>query len=39
VQEYERSTIPAGDAFTEWLDNRWVEMDAAVANQLQIEKS
>ena len=39
VQEYERSTIPTGDAFTEWLDNRWVEMDAAVANQLQIEKS
>jgi 1-acyl-sn-glycerol-3-phosphate acyltransferase len=38
VQEYERSTIPTGDAFTEWLDNRWVEMDAAVANQLQIEK-
>lgn len=39
VQEYERSTIPIGDAFIEWLDTRWAEMDIAVGHQLQIEKS
>lgn len=25
-----RSTVPTGDAFSEWLDRRWVEIDAKV---------
>jgi 1-acyl-sn-glycerol-3-phosphate acyltransferase len=25
-----RADVPAGDAFTEWLDNRWVELDEQV---------
>lgn len=28
---HERSSIPSGDAFVEWLDHRWMELDRAVA--------
>lgn len=37
VQEYVRSSVPQGDAFVAWLDERWVEMDQAVGLQLQKE--
>jgi len=35
VEEIKRSTIPTGDAFVQWLDNKWVEMDNAVRHQLE----
>jgi hypothetical protein len=31
VQRHSRSTLPVGPKFAEWLDDRWVEMDQAVA--------
>jgi len=31
VQRHSRSTLPMGPKFAEWLDDRWVEMDHAVA--------
>lgn len=34
ISEIARSAVPSGDAFITWLDDKWVEMDAAVARAM-----
>lgn len=34
IAEFARSAVPSGDAFMAWLDDKWMEMDAAVARTL-----
>lgn len=31
---HERSTVPNGEAFVEWLDHRWLELDRSVATAM-----
>lgn len=34
ITEFARSAVPSGEAFIAWLDDKWVEMDAAVARTI-----
>ncbi|MEI6199261.1 MAG: 1-acyl-sn-glycerol-3-phosphate acyltransferase [Actinomycetota bacterium] len=35
VEEIKRSAVPSGEAFVQWLDDKWVEMDNAVRNKVE----